>query len=88
MAYTAQNWQRGWPLQLAAVLGDMTPPRAILRLPSGEERVVTAGSMLPDQGIVVMSVGENAVNVARIIAMAMIRATLTAFSPTDITTIP
>ena len=55
-----------WPVRLVSTLPQAQPPRAILGLPSGEERVVSPGSMLADQGLVVMSVSGNKVTLARI----------------------
>jgi type IV pilus biogenesis protein PilP len=57
----------GWPLQVAAVMPDMDPPRAILRLPDGRELVVKAGTMLPEAGIVVVSIGKRAVSLAKVL---------------------
>lgn len=55
-----------WPVRLVATLPEAQPPRAILGLPSGEERVVSPGSILPDQGLVVMSVSKDKVQLAKI----------------------
>jgi type IV secretory pathway VirB10-like protein len=57
-----------WPVRLVSSLPDTQPPRAILGLPDGREVVVTAGSMIPDQGIVVMAIGQERVQLARISA--------------------
>lgn len=57
-----------WPVRLVATLPSAQPPRAILGLPSGEERVVSPGSILPDQGLVVMSVSGDRVQLAKIAA--------------------
>lgn len=53
-------------VRLVATLNDTTPPRAVLGLPSGEERVVRAGDMLPQVGLVVLAVGRDLVQVAQI----------------------
>lgn len=55
-----------WPVRLVSTLPQAQPPRAILGLPSGEERVVSPGSILADQGLVVMAVSGNRVTLARI----------------------
>ncbi len=57
-----------WPVRLLTTLDDTQPPRAILGLADGREVVVKPGTMLPDQGIVVMSVGRGQVQIARIAA--------------------
>lgn len=55
-----------WPLRLVATVPGAQPPRAILGLPSGEEIVVTPGSMLPAAGVVVMAIGTESVDLAEI----------------------
>lgn len=55
-----------WPVHLVKTLPEAQPPRAIIGLPDGQEIVVTPGSMIPDQGLVVMSVGTHQVQLARI----------------------
>ena len=55
-----------WPVRLVSTLPAAQPPRAILGLPSGEERVVSPGSILAEQGLVVMSVSAGRVQLARI----------------------
>jgi len=57
-----------WPIRLVRTLPETNPPRAILGLPSGEELVVWPGKMLPEQGLVVMSVGRERIQVAKIAA--------------------
>jgi hypothetical protein len=47
-------------------LPDTQPPRAILGLPGGAEVVVTPGAMLPEHGIVVMSIGADKALIAKI----------------------
>jgi hypothetical protein len=56
----------GWPMRLVRALPDTNPPRAILGLPDGREVVVSPGTMLPEHGIVVMAVGRDRLQVARI----------------------
>ncbi len=55
-----------WPVRLVSTLPQAQPPRAILGLPSGEEIVVSPGSMLADQGLVVVSVSAGKVDLAQI----------------------
>ena len=55
-----------WPVRLVATLPAAQPPRAILGLPSGEERVVAPGSILPEQGLVVLAVTRDRVQLAKI----------------------
>ena len=57
-----------WPVRLVATLPEAQPPRAILGLPSGEERVVSPGSILPEQGLVVMAISKDKVQIAKITA--------------------
>ena len=49
----------GWKPTLIASIMDGPTPRAILALPSGEEKVVKAGELLSEEGVVVMSIGES-----------------------------
>jgi len=55
-----------WPVRLVSTIPQAQPPRAILGLPSGEERVVSPGSILAEQGLVVMSVTADRVQLAKI----------------------
>ena len=55
-----------WPVRLVSTLPQAQPPRAILGLPSGEERVVSPGSMLAAEGLVVVSITADRVQLARI----------------------
>ena len=55
-----------WPVRLVSTIPQAQPPRAILGLPSGEERVVSPGSILAEQGLVVMAVTGDRVTLARI----------------------
>lgn len=56
-----------WGVSLVSTLIDTQPPRAVLGLSDGTEVVVTPGSFLPDQRMVVMAIGRNAVQVSRIV---------------------
>ncbi|MFN7142456.1 MAG: hypothetical protein ACK4YP_01670 [Myxococcota bacterium] len=55
-----------WPVRLVSTLPQAQPPRAILGLPSGEERVVSPGSMLAELGLVVMTVTADRVQLAKV----------------------
>lgn len=55
-----------FPVRLLSTLPQAQPPRAILGLPSGQEAVVTPGSILGEQGLVVMSVTAGKVQLAKI----------------------
>jgi hypothetical protein len=57
-----------WPVRLVRTLPDTFPPRAILGLPDGREIVVTPGSMVPDQGLVVVAIGRQSAQLARVSA--------------------
>ncbi len=54
-----------WPVQLVEILGT-TPPRGVLRLPSGEEIVIETGSLIPDAGLVVMAIGSKSVSLVKV----------------------
>lgn len=58
--------QPAWGLRLVATVPYAQPPRAVVGLPSGEEVVVSPGSMLPQVGVVVVAVGSSGVQVARV----------------------
>jgi hypothetical protein len=55
-----------WPVRLLSTIPQAQPPRAVIGLPSGEEKVVSPGSILADQGLVVMSVTADRVQLAKI----------------------
>lgn len=55
-----------WPVRLVRTLPDTLPPRAILGLPDGSEIVVTPGSMVPEQGLVVVAIGRETAQLARV----------------------
>ncbi len=55
-----------FPVRLLSTLPQAQPPRAILGLPSGEEVVVAPGSILAADGLVVLSVSADRVQLARI----------------------
>jgi len=56
----------GWGVRLVASIPEAQPPRAVLGLPSGEEVVVSPGSMIPEAAIVVIAVGPGTVVLAEI----------------------
>jgi hypothetical protein len=58
--------QTRWPVRLVSTLPQAQPPRAILGLPSGKEIVVSPGSMLADEGLVVVSITVGQVELAQI----------------------
>jgi len=53
-------------VQLISTTAQSQPPRAILGLADGTEVVVEPGTMLPDERIVVLAVGQDAVQIAEI----------------------
>lgn len=53
-------------VRVLAVLLDLQPPRAVLGLPDGREQVVTPGAMLPAEGLVVLAIGRDAVQIAHV----------------------
>ncbi len=55
-----------WGVRLLGTIAQSQPPRAALGLPDGTEVVVAPGSMLPSVGMVIISVGQNRVQVARV----------------------
>ncbi len=55
-----------WPVRLVATLPMAQPPRAVIGLANGDEKVVSPGSILADQGIVVLSVSTDRVQLAKI----------------------
>lgn len=55
-----------FPIRVVSTLPQAQPPRAILGLPSGAEVVVAPGSMLAEEGLVVMSVTAGKVQLARV----------------------
>ena len=55
-----------FPVRLVSTLPQAQPPRAIIGLPSGEEVVVAPGSILAADGLIVLSVSADRVQLARI----------------------
>lgn len=60
--------QPSWGVRLLNTLPQAVPPRAALGLPSGEEIVVAPGSMLPEVGVVVIAVGQDTAQLAKVTA--------------------
>ena len=67
----------GWPpavplssfgVRLVSTVPDAQPPRAILGLADGAERVVRPGDLIPEAGVVVLAIGRDQVQIANIIA--------------------
>lgn len=56
-----------WGVRLVQTFDNRQPPRALLGLPDGEEVIVSAGSMLPDVGLVVIAVGNGMVQLAQVV---------------------
>ncbi len=54
----------GWRPTLIGTLMEGPTPRAILAMPNGDEKVIRAGDMLSDDGVVVMAIGTNYVELA------------------------
>ena len=54
----------GWKPMLVGTVMDGPSPHAILQMPSGDKVVIQAGDMLADDGVVVMSIGTNFVDLA------------------------
>ena len=55
-----------FPVRLVSTLPTAQPPRAVLGLPSGQEVVVTPGSILAEQGLIVMTVGNGRASLAKV----------------------
>lgn len=55
-----------FPVRLLSTLPQAQPPRAVLGLPDGKEVVVSPGSVLGDEGVVVMAVMSGRVQLALI----------------------
>jgi hypothetical protein len=57
--------QVSFGVRVLAVVLDVQPPRAMLALPDGREVVVQPGTMLPADGLVILAIGRDAVQVAK-----------------------
>ena len=58
--------QAVWGVRLLQTMPSAQPPRAALGLPDGTEIIVSPGSMLPDAGIIVISVSKNKAQLAKV----------------------
>lgn len=58
-----------WGVRLLQTLPAAQPPRAAIGLSSGEEIIVAPGSMISDAGLVVIAVGDQTVQLARVEAV-------------------
>ena len=56
----------GGPIQLVTAIPSAVPPRAILSLPDGKEIVVKPGQMVPEVGLVVLSIEAGKVEISRV----------------------
>ena len=56
----------GGPIQLVTAIPGAVPPRAILSLPGGNEIVVKPGQMVPEVGLVVLSIEAGRVEISRV----------------------
>jgi len=69
VATVSSSWKRatvrdGWKPTLVGTVMDGPSPHAILQMPSGDKVVVQAGDMLADDGVIVMTIGSNFVDLA------------------------
>lgn len=71
---THRVWDPDQPLpeatfgvRVLSTLSHLQPPRAVLGLPDGTETVVQAGTILPDQHVIVMAIGRDVVQLARVV---------------------
>jgi hypothetical protein len=55
-----------WPVRLVKTIPDAQPPRAVLGLPNGKEIVVTPGTMIPEEGLVVVAIGPSRVHLSQV----------------------
>ncbi|MBX2796957.1 MAG: hypothetical protein KTR31_04785 [Myxococcales bacterium] len=53
-------------IRVVATLLELQPPRAVLGLSDGTEHVVTPGAMLESEGLLVLAIGRDAVQIAKI----------------------
>lgn len=69
---TVPLWPQGtaegsWGVRLVSTVSSAQPPRAILGLPDGAEVVVEPGTLLPEAQLVILAIGQDAVQVAEIV---------------------
>lgn len=65
-ALTAVAATAGFPVRLVSTIPQAQPPRAVLGLADGSEVVVSPGSVLGPEGLVVMAVLDGKVQLARV----------------------
>jgi hypothetical protein len=58
--------QAAWGVRLLQTMPSAQPPRAALGLPDGSEIIVSPGSMLPEPGIIVISVSADKAQLAKV----------------------
>ena len=56
-----------WGIRLLSTVNSTLPPRAVIGLPDGSEKVVLPGTMLPEQRLIVMAVGREVIEVAHVV---------------------
>ncbi len=54
-------------VRVVATLLEIQPPRAVIALPDGSEQVVQPGTMLTEHSMVILAIGQDAVQIARIL---------------------
>jgi hypothetical protein len=59
----------GFGVRLVSTTTQSQPPRAILGLADGREVVVEPGTMLPDEKLIVLAIGQDAIQVAEVTPM-------------------
>ena len=65
-AWTPSVNQPDWGVRLVSVVPGGTPPQAVLGLADGTSQVVRAGDMLPNVGLVVIAIGKDRVQLAKV----------------------
>jgi hypothetical protein len=55
-----------WGPRVLTTLSSLEPPRAVLALPDGSERVVRPGTLLPEIGGVVIAIGRDVVELSEV----------------------
>jgi hypothetical protein len=55
-----------WGVRVVSIVADAQPPRAILGLGDGREIVVEPGTFVPEERVIVMAIGAEAVQIAHV----------------------
>ncbi len=55
-----------WGPRVLTTLSSLEPPRAVLALPDGSERVVRPGTLIPEIGAVVLAIGRDVVELSEV----------------------